>query len=134
MDMYHPAGGDYRVANKVNVINAPHTIGWLTGQEKDGGRLEFGGWFWRYDLAPLGPAETEVTLGYDWSAVPESIRASHPVPAVRAGALDQLPASPGRTRHGDLPDSALTRKVVNDVLVSGPGSSRSDIIEEQAWR
>ncbi len=75
MDMYHPAGGDYRVANKVHVINAPHTIGWLTGQEKAGGRLEFRSWCWRYDLAPLGPAETEVTLGYDWSAVPESIRA-----------------------------------------------------------
>jgi uncharacterized protein YndB with AHSA1/START domain len=75
MDMYHPAGGDYRVANKVNALDAPHTIGWLTGQEKAGGRLEFGGWFWRYDLAPIGPSETEVTLSYDWSAVPESIRA-----------------------------------------------------------
>ena len=25
---------------------------------------------WRYDLVPLGPSETEVTLTYDWSAVP----------------------------------------------------------------
>ena len=26
------------------------------------------------DLAPLGPSEAEVTLTYDWSAVPQSIR------------------------------------------------------------
>jgi hypothetical protein len=26
---------------------------------------------WRYDLVPLGPSETEVTLTYDWSAVPQ---------------------------------------------------------------
>ncbi|MGP9022878.1 hypothetical protein ACT1U9_31305 [Streptomyces sp. BR1] len=32
------------------------------------------GWVWRYDLAPLGPSETEVTLTYDWSAVPQYIR------------------------------------------------------------
>jgi hypothetical protein len=31
-------------------------------------------WIWRYDLAPLGPSETEVTLTYDWSAVPQFIR------------------------------------------------------------
>ena len=40
----------------------------------DHGSLKFGGWIWRYDLASLGPSETEVTLTYDWSAVPEYIR------------------------------------------------------------
>ncbi|MGI5473093.1 polyketide cyclase [Streptomyces sp. CA-132043] len=76
MDMYHAdhPNGDYRVANKVHVLDPPRAIGWLTGQERDDGRLEFGGWFWRYDLAPLAPSETEVTLTYDWSAVPQSIR------------------------------------------------------------
>ena len=76
MDMYHPGhpDGDYQVANKVQVLDPPRAIGWLTGTEKDDGHLEFGGWFWRYDLAPLGPSETEVTLTYDWSAVPQSIR------------------------------------------------------------
>ena len=76
MDMYHAdhPNGDYRVANKVYVLDPPRAIGWLTGQEKDGGHLEFGGWSWRYDLAPLGPSETEVTLTYDWSAVPQFIR------------------------------------------------------------
>jgi hypothetical protein len=73
MDMYHanhPAG-DYRVVNKVEVLESPRTIGWLTGSEKVDGDLEFGGWIWRYDLAPLGPSDTEVTLTYDWSAVPQ---------------------------------------------------------------
>jgi hypothetical protein len=67
MEMYHSGhpDGDYRVVNKVQVLEPPRAIGWLTGQEKGDGQLEFGGWLWRYDLAPLGPSETEVTLTYD---------------------------------------------------------------------
>jgi hypothetical protein len=76
MDMYHPGhpDGDYRVVNKVQVLDPPRAIGWLTGQEKGDGQMEFGGWLWRYDLVPLGRSETEVTLTYDWSAVPQFIR------------------------------------------------------------
>ncbi|MHA4849893.1 SRPBCC domain-containing protein [Rhodococcus sp. MSC1_016] len=76
MDMYHPhhPNGDYRVANQVQVLDPPRAIAWRTGQEKEDGQLEFGGWVWRYDLVPLGPSETEVTLTYDWSAVPQFIR------------------------------------------------------------
>jgi len=76
MAMYHAnhPDGDYKVVNKVHAIDAPRAIAWLTGQQKDDGDLEFGGWIWRYDLAPLGPASTEVTLTYDWSAVPRYIR------------------------------------------------------------
>jgi hypothetical protein len=73
MDMRH-SNRDYQVVNKVQVFDAPRAIGWLTGQEKEDGQLEFGGWFWRYDLTPISPSETEVTLTYDWSAVPPSIR------------------------------------------------------------
>ncbi len=76
MDMHyggHP-DGDYRVVNKVEVLDAPHVIGWQTGTEKAGGEPELGGWIWRYDLTPVGPAETEVTLSYDWSGVPPHIR------------------------------------------------------------
>src|ERR1700735_3345813 len=56
MDMYHAAhpDGDYQGVNQVRVLDPPRAIGWLTGQEKGDGRLEFGGWIWRYDLAPLG--------------------------------------------------------------------------------
>jgi activator of Hsp90 ATPase-like protein len=76
MDMYHPGhpGGDYQTANKVQVLDPPRAISWLTGTEKADGTLEFGGWIWRYDLAPAGPSGTEVTLTYDWSAVPQHIR------------------------------------------------------------
>ena len=76
MAMYHPnhPDGDYQVANQVQVLDRPRAIGWMPGTEQDDGDLEFGGWIWRYDLAPLGPSETEVTLTYDWSAVPDSIR------------------------------------------------------------
>ena len=76
MAMYHanhPNGG-YQVANKVQVLDPPRAIGWLTGQEKGDGQLKFGGWIWRYDLAPLAASETEVRLTYDWSAVPQDIR------------------------------------------------------------
>lgn len=75
MDMYHPdhVNGQYRTANQVHVFDAPRTIGWRTGYETDG-RLDFGGWFWRYDLDPTEPASTDVTLTYDWSAVPPHIR------------------------------------------------------------
>lgn len=38
------------------------------------GAIAYGGWFWRYALAPEG-AGTVVTLTYDWSFVPASGRA-----------------------------------------------------------
>lgn len=76
MEMYHSGhpDGDYRTVNKVAVLDPPHAIAWLTGQQKSDGELEFGGWVWRYDLTPLDPSQTEVTLTYDWSAVPQYIR------------------------------------------------------------
>jgi hypothetical protein len=77
MNMYHPnhPDGNYQMANKVQVLDPPCTIGWLPGTDSKGdGHLEFGGWLWRYDLVPLGSSETEVTLTHDWSAVPQFIR------------------------------------------------------------
>ncbi len=76
MGMYHAGhpAGNYQTVNQVAVLDPPRAIGWLTGQDKGDGDLEFGGWLWRYDLAPLGPSKSEVTLTYDWSAVPQFIR------------------------------------------------------------
>ncbi|TDV43174.1 polyketide cyclase [Actinophytocola oryzae] len=76
MDMHHGdhPDGDYQVVNKVVVLEPPCAIGWLTGYRKDDGDLEFGGWVWRYDLAPADQSGTEVTLSYDWSAVPRFVR------------------------------------------------------------
>jgi uncharacterized protein YndB with AHSA1/START domain len=75
MGMYHPGhpDGDYRTANRVHVLEPPHAIGWYTGTEQDDGSLHFGGWYWRYDLVPLGQDRTGVTLTYDWSEVPDDV-------------------------------------------------------------
>ena len=62
------------MANRVQVFNPLHAISWEPGHDPGDGNLRFGGWIWRYDLAPLGPSETEVRLSYDWSAVPEVVR------------------------------------------------------------
>ncbi|MBB4688393.1 SRPBCC family protein [Amycolatopsis jiangsuensis] len=76
MNMYHAnhPDGAYRTINRVELFDAPQIISWLPGYEKDDGQLDFGGWSWRYDLVPHDPATTEVTLTYDWSAVPQPIR------------------------------------------------------------
>jgi uncharacterized protein YndB with AHSA1/START domain len=76
MSMYHPnhPDGSYQVANQVRVFDPPRRISWQPGEEVGDGSLRFGGWTWGYDLAPAGLSNTTVTLVYDWSAVPDSIR------------------------------------------------------------
>jgi hypothetical protein len=76
MAMYHEnhPDKDYEMANRVEVFDPPRAISWQPGQGPDDDSLEFGGWFWRYDLKPVGQSQTEVTLTYDWSAVPPVIR------------------------------------------------------------
>ncbi|MDZ4233384.1 MAG: SRPBCC family protein [Dietzia sp.] len=74
--MYHDnhPDGHYEMANKVISCEPPRAIGWEPGQAGDDGTLEFGGWTWHYDLEPVGPQQTRVTLTYDWSAVPAMLR------------------------------------------------------------
>jgi hypothetical protein len=76
MAMYHAGhpNGNYEMANLVQVFDPPQAISWQPGYDPGDGVLRFGGWIWRYDLASLGPSETEVILSYDWSAVPEDAR------------------------------------------------------------
>jgi uncharacterized protein YndB with AHSA1/START domain len=76
MAMYHPnhPDGHYEIANKVRVFDPPRAISWEPGTDTGEGTLSFGGWIWRYDLISISPEETKVTLTYDWSAVPQSIR------------------------------------------------------------
>lgn len=77
MSMYHDnhPDGSYEMANKVRDFDPPRTLSWEPGQyAADGGDLEIGGWIWRYDLTPVSQSETEVTLSYDWSAVPQFLR------------------------------------------------------------
>ena len=75
MAMYHdnhPAK-HYEMANRVEVVDGPHSIAWQPGQTSpDSNEVGFGGWIWRYDLEPIGSSQTGVTLTYDWSgAIPE---------------------------------------------------------------
>lgn len=75
--MYHDnhPDGQYEMANKVVVFDPPRAISWQPGQyPPGGGELQVGGWSWRYDLTPTGPAQTKVTLTYDWSATPAPVR------------------------------------------------------------
>ena len=66
---------EYEMANKVVVFDRPHAIAWEPGQDMAGdGNLSFGGWIWRYDIHDAGPSEADVTLTYDWSAVPAELR------------------------------------------------------------
>ena len=65
----HP-DGTYEMSNLVVDFDPPRVISWRPGYvSQETGELEFGGWVWRYDLTPRGPAEVSVTLTYDWSAV-----------------------------------------------------------------
>ena len=77
MAMYHEnhPDKDYEMANRVEVFDEPRAIAWQPGQESpEAGKLELGGWIWRYDLEANGPSRTTVTLTYDWSAVPNETR------------------------------------------------------------
>jgi len=91
MAMYHPnhPNGNYEMANLVEAFDPPHAISWKPGYDPGDGNLRFPGWIWRYDLASLGPSGTEVTLSYDWSAVPEVVRQTGPeFPPFSPGHLD----------------------------------------------
>ena len=74
--MYHDnhPDGHYEMANKVIAYERDRTIAWEPGQAGESGELEFGGWTWRYDLEPEGPAQTRVRLTYDWSGVAAPLR------------------------------------------------------------
>jgi hypothetical protein len=87
---------DYEVASRVEVFEPPRTIAWLPGHAPgrptsagaDDAALEYGGWIWRYDLEPVGDDQTNVTLTYDWSAVPPEGREIIPFPMFDVSHLD----------------------------------------------
>ncbi|MBO0819868.1 MAG: SRPBCC family protein [Nocardiopsaceae bacterium] len=89
MAMYHAEhpDGNYQMANQILVFDPPRAISWKPGYDTGDGTLAFGGWTWRYDLAPAGLSGpsglsgTTVTLTYDWSAAPDSVRERFRFPA-----------------------------------------------------
>jgi hypothetical protein len=90
MAMYHPnhPDGNYEMANRVQVFDPPHAISWMPGYDPGDGDLQYGGWIWRYDLAPISPSETQVRLSYDWSAVSEAVRQEVQFPPFSPDHLD----------------------------------------------
>ena len=90
MRMYHPnhPKGSYEIVNRVEVFDPPRSISWKPGYDAGDGNLRFGGWIWRYDLTPLGPSGTEVTLSYDWSAATEEARRQIQFPPFSPDHLD----------------------------------------------
>jgi hypothetical protein len=88
--MYHDNHPDkgYELANRVEVFDPPRAVAWQPGQGDDDAALEFGGWIWRYDLSPVTPSQTEVTLSYDWSAVPAYTREHIGFPPFDSSHLD----------------------------------------------
>jgi uncharacterized protein YndB with AHSA1/START domain len=88
--MYHDNHPDknYEMANKVVVYDPPRAIAWEPGQGPDDANVEFGGWFWRYDINRVGPSQTEVTLTYDWSAVAPQLREHIGFPPFESSHLD----------------------------------------------
>jgi hypothetical protein len=83
MAMYHEGhpNKDYEIVNQVVILDAPKAIAWKPGYEADEtGRLEFGGWLWRYDLVPVGSSQTAVTLTYDWSGATAAARQNFQFP------------------------------------------------------
>ena len=95
MAMYHPQhpGGRYETANQVRELDSPKVIVWATGTEDVHGRLSFGGWTWRYDLAPAPAGGTQVRLTYDWSAATAQAREAIGFPPFGAEHLE------GSLRH-----------------------------------
>jgi len=92
MAMHHEGhpDKDYETANLVEVFDPPHAIAWKTGTESpDTRELRFGGWSWRYDLEPAGPARTAVTLTYDWAAVGPDVREYLSFPPFDSAHLDR---------------------------------------------
>ena len=91
----HP-DGDYRMHNRVELLEPPRAIAWQPGQYGPDGSLGFGGWTFRYDVTAAGDDACEVTLTCDWSAVPAQVREVIGFPPVGeehyARSLDHLAA------------------------------------------
>ena len=80
---------DYEIANRLEIADAPRSIGWKPGQASpETGEVGFGGWTWRYDLEPAGTTQTKVTLTYDWSGASPEVREFIPFPPFDQSHLD----------------------------------------------
>ena len=105
IEMFHEnAQGRYDMHNRVIAFEQDRTIAWEPGQYGPDGELGTGGWTWRYDLAPAGGADggpaTEVTLTYDWSAVPDPLQKEFGLPPFPPSFLEESLAALERAVTG----------------------------------
>ena len=86
MAMYHAGhpDGNYQMASRVQVFDPPRAISWEPGQNTGDGSLRFGGWVWRYDLAPAGPSGTKVALSLRLVGGSRLPPPAHRIPPVRS--------------------------------------------------
>jgi len=97
IEMFHVnTPGRYDMHNRVIAFEQDRTLAWEPGQYGPDGELGTGGWTWRYDLAPADGSGTEVTLTYDWSAVPAPVREGFGIPPFPPSFLEESLASLGR--------------------------------------
>lgn len=92
MAMYHPdhVDGAYETVNDVIAHEEARVVAWRTGYvEAESGKLRFGGWWWRYDLTPVGSGDTEVTSTHDWSEVGPGPREYLTFPVFTDGHLER---------------------------------------------
>ena len=105
IEMFHEnAQGRYDMHNRVIAFEQDRTIAWEPGQYGPDGELGTGSWTWRYDLAPAGGADggpaTEVTLTYDWSAVPDPLQKEFGLPPFPPSFLEESLAALERAVTG----------------------------------
>lgn len=58
-------GGEYQTDNHVTGFQPNKLVAWTTAPAGE----QPPGWEWVYELTPTGPAQTDVSLTYDWSKV-----------------------------------------------------------------
>lgn len=100
--MFFEAFGPYEMHNRVVALEPDRVLAWEPGQYNAEGRLDTGGWTWRYDLAPgEGGDGSDVTLTYDWSRTPQVVRDEvGGLPPFPASFLDESLASLDRALAG----------------------------------
>jgi hypothetical protein len=101
MAMYHEdhPDGDYETANRVRVFERLTAISWETGYDPGGGDLRFGGWWWRYDLAPGRAVPDRGQPVLRLVGGPRLGPRVSPLPAIRATPPRRVACTPGRPRR-----------------------------------
>ena len=144
MAMYHPnhPDGDYQMANRIEVFDAPYAISWKPGYGPDDDNLSFGGWIWRYDLTPRAFRDRSQTLIRLVGRTRGGEEPTGPVASLLPRSLGQLVDAPRRTRPslsailliGSDATSSGTSAEIDSGAFSGRGVGRNSIPSGHSMR